>query len=118
MSLVGKYALEFVFTDNHSDDGTFDEIVRLATLDSRVRGLRFRRNFGFQRSILEGLRRARGDAAIGLDADLQDPPQPASGVPPSLGGEGNAVVDGFGKKRPDPWHINLARRLFYRVASG
>jgi glycosyltransferase involved in cell wall biosynthesis len=108
------YALEFVFTDNHSDDGTFDEIVRLAAADPRVRGFRFSRNYGFQRSILEGLRRAAGDAAIELDADLQDPPE----IIPEflrLWREGYAVVYGVRKKRPDPWHVALARRVFYRA---
>jgi glycosyltransferase involved in cell wall biosynthesis len=115
--LRDRYDLEFVFTDNHSDDGTFDEIVRLAALDPRVRGFRFSRNFGFQRSILEGLRQARGAAAIEMDADLQDPPEL---IPEflRLWEDGNAVVYGVRKKRPDQWHVALARRAFYRIVDG
>jgi dolichol-phosphate mannosyltransferase len=58
------FDFELVFTDNHSSDGTFDVIASLATSDPRIRAYRFSRNFGFQRSILEGYRRARGDAAV------------------------------------------------------
>jgi dolichol-phosphate mannosyltransferase len=114
--LNGQYEVEFVFTDNRSSDGTFDEIVRLAALDPRIRAYRFSRNFGYQRSILEGLRQARGDAAIEMDADLQDPPEL---IPEflRLWEEGHAVVYGVREKRPDPWHIGALRRAFYRIAN-
>ncbi len=65
---------EIIFTDNHSSDGTFEQLKKVATIDSQVRVLRFARNFGFQRSILTGYRYARGDAAIQIDCDLEDPP--------------------------------------------
>ena len=68
------YDCELLFTDNHSTDDTFAQLQALADRDSRVRVLRFSRNFGFQRSILTGYLNARGDAAIQIDADLQDPP--------------------------------------------
>jgi dolichol-phosphate mannosyltransferase len=114
-SLPG-YDLELIFTDNHSTDGTFDEIVRLASLDKRIRAYRFSRNFGFQRSILEGYRKARGDAAVQIDADLQDPPELIARFI-ELWEQGNAVVYGVRVKRPDPWHVNLARKAFYRFAA-
>lgn len=110
------YDFELVFTDNHSTDGTFDEIARLAAADPRIRAFRFSRNFGFQRSILEGYRRAAGDAAIQLDADLQDPPELIDRFI-ELWEAGNAVVYGVRVKRPDPWHIDLARKGFYRLAN-
>jgi len=36
-----RYDFELLFTDNHSTDGTFEIIQRLAATDDRVRGLRF-----------------------------------------------------------------------------
>lgn len=110
------YDFELVFTDNHSTDGTFDEIARLAAIDPRIRAFRFSRNFGFQRSILEGYRQARGAAAVQIDADLQDPPE-LIGRFLELWEAGNAVVYGVRAKRPDPWHITLARKGFYRLAN-
>lgn len=72
-ALQGRYRFEFLFTDNHSTDRTFDEIRSLSNGDPRIRCLRFSRNFGFQRSILTGYRAAHGAAAVQIDADLQDP---------------------------------------------
>src|SRR5438105_6450178 len=70
-----RYEWEFVFTDNRSTDGTFARLAALARDDRRVGVLRFSRNFGFQRSIWTGYVHARGQAAIQLDCDLQDPPE-------------------------------------------
>src|SRR5258707_10786121 len=65
---------EIIFTDNHSTDRTFEKLEIIAAQDLNVRVLRFSRNFGFQRSILAGYQSARGDAAIQIDCDLEDPP--------------------------------------------
>src|SRR5947209_2901301 len=73
--VTGGYSWEFIFTDNCSTDRTFECLERLAARDPRVRVYRFSRNFGFQRSILTGYRLARGDAAVQIDCDLQDPPE-------------------------------------------
>lgn len=70
-----KYDFEFVFTDNHSEDSSWEDLRSLSQIDPRVRGVRFSKDFGFQNSILENYRICRGDAVIQLDADLQDPPE-------------------------------------------
>src|SRR6267142_1923165 len=44
-SVADRYALEIIFTDNHSDDKSFEIISRLGQSDKRVRGMRFTRNF-------------------------------------------------------------------------
>ena len=41
----------------------------------RVRGLRLSRNFGQHAAITAGLASARGDYAVVMDCDLQDPPE-------------------------------------------
>jgi dolichol-phosphate mannosyltransferase len=67
--------LEFVFSDNHSNDKTWPMLSALAEKDDRVRAIRFSKNFGFQRSILANYMHTRGDAVMQIDADLQDPPE-------------------------------------------
>lgn len=42
--MADRCSLEFVFTDNHSDDGTWALLSAIAATDSRVRVLRFSRN--------------------------------------------------------------------------
>src|SRR5215469_17551614 len=59
---IGRYDIEFVFTDNHSEDGTFRILCDLGARDLRVKVVRFNRNYGFQRSLLTGYRHAAGDA--------------------------------------------------------
>lgn len=113
-TIADRYDFELIFTDNHSTDGTFDEVARIAAGDPRVRAFRFSRNFGFQRSILEGYRRARGAAAVQVDADLQDPPEL---IPAFLQRweAGAAVVYGIRQKRPEGAVVSLERKAFYRL---
>jgi glycosyltransferase involved in cell wall biosynthesis len=109
-----RYQWEFVFTDNCSADRTFELLERLAARDPRVRVYRFTRNFGFQRSILTGYRLARGDAAVQIDCDLQDPPELILDFL-SLWERGYKVVYGVRRSRPESAFLCVARRSFYRI---
>src|SRR6516162_5767265 len=73
--LTEKYDFEFLFTDDGSTDRSYELLWRHAQQDHRIRVLRLSRNFGFQRNVLTNFLNARGDAALELDADLQDPPE-------------------------------------------
>ncbi|HXD19202.1 MAG TPA: glycosyltransferase family 2 protein [Vicinamibacterales bacterium] len=68
-------AWEWIVIDDHSHDRTFDVISELSRRDARVRGLRFARRSGSHIAIACGIDQARGDAAVVLAADLQDPPE-------------------------------------------
>lgn len=114
-TLASRYDFELLFTDNHSTDATFERLADLARADPRVRVLRFSRNFGFQRSIATNYRHARGDAAMQLDADLQDPPE-LLGEFLALWEQGYKVVYGVRRSRPEESAaLHVARRLFYRI---
>lgn len=67
-------AWEMVIVDDGSRDDTFERIRDIARRDPRIKGLRFSRNFGKEAALLAGLRAARGDAVVTIDADLQHPP--------------------------------------------
>jgi glycosyltransferase involved in cell wall biosynthesis len=112
--LEDRYDFDILFTDNHSTDETFSILRRLAAKDRRVRALRFSRNFGFQRSILTGYNYARGDAAIQMDCDLQDPP---ALIPVFLSKweEGYQVVYGERRSRKESVWSSLSRKIFYRL---
>jgi dolichol-phosphate mannosyltransferase len=66
---------EWVVVDDHSPDATFEVLQHLAAADARVRAVRFSRNFGSHKAILCGLGEARGDCAVVICSDLQDPPE-------------------------------------------
>lgn len=65
---------EIVLVDDGSTDDSFRIIEDLAAKDERIRGLRLGRNEGHQSALMLGIRCARGDVVITLDADLQHPP--------------------------------------------
>jgi dolichol-phosphate mannosyltransferase len=112
--LKDTYDFEIIFTDNHSDDSTFDVLKELNAHDKRVRVYRFSRNFGYQHSILEGYRRAEGEAVIQLDCDLEDPP---SLIPTflNLWEKEYQVVYGIRKVRKESYFLKKTRHLFYRL---
>jgi polyisoprenyl-phosphate glycosyltransferase len=66
---------EIIYVDDGSTDATPELMRELQTQDSRVRIVRFSRNFGHQIAITAGLEHASGDAVAIIDADLQDPPE-------------------------------------------
>ncbi len=66
---------EIVYVDDGSTDATSELLRELRAHDSRIRVIRFSRNFGHQVAITAGLEHASGDAVAIIDADLQDPPE-------------------------------------------
>lgn len=111
-----RYEIEVIFVDDGSSDGSWDEIERLASADGRVRGIRFRRNFGKAAALDAGFGSARGEIVFTLDADLQDDPREIPRFLEKLretddGGELD-VVSGWKQVRHDPWHKVGPSRVF------
>jgi dolichol-phosphate mannosyltransferase len=112
--LEDQWDYELIFTDNHSEDGTYERLVDMAETDHHIRCFRFSRNFGFQRSILSGFRLSRGVAAMQIDCDLQDPPD----LIPTflrLWAAGYKVVYGIRRKRDEFALLSWMRGTFYRM---
>lgn len=65
---------EILYVNDGSKDGTSDEVKKLHALDERVHLISFSRNFGKESAIYAGLQKSKGDYAVLMDADLQDPP--------------------------------------------
>ncbi|MBV1927067.1 MAG: glycosyltransferase family 2 protein, partial [Rhodobacteraceae bacterium] len=109
-----EYEPEFIFTDNHSDDRTFDILSDIAAEDARVRVIRFSRNVGYQASVLTAYRAATGACAVQLDCDLQDPPEL---IPQMLDTwrQGYHVVYGVRRSLPDGPIVAASRRAFYAL---
>ena len=66
---------EIVYVNDGSKDKTQEILNNLFAKDKHVRILVLRRNFGLQGALCAGLALADGDAAVTIDADLQDPPE-------------------------------------------
>jgi polyisoprenyl-phosphate glycosyltransferase len=72
---IPELTWEWIIVDDHSRDETFAVITELTKRDSRIRGIRFARNFGSHTALTCGLHYAKGDCAAIMAADLQDPPE-------------------------------------------
>lgn len=107
--------IEIVFVDDGSKDNTWNIIERLAQRDERVVGLRLSRNFGHQSAIGAGLERARGDAVVVLDADLQDPPQVVREMLDKWRAGAQVVAAQRLRRQGESWFKKSVGFLFYRL---
>lgn len=109
-----SYELEIIFVDDGSTDTSWQLVEELAATDPRIRGIRFRRNFGKAPALSAGFAAAQGDLVFTMDADLQDDP---SEIPQFLKAMDNDldVVSGWKKVRHDPWHKVGPSRIFNRL---
>lgn len=103
--------IEIVFVDDGSTDTSWATVLDLAKADPRVRGVKFRRNFGKAAALAAGFKEARGATIVTLDADLQDDPHE---IPRFLAAlqSGLDVVSGWKKVRHDPIHKVFPSRVF------
>jgi glycosyltransferase involved in cell wall biosynthesis len=104
---------EVVFVDDGSTDGSWDEIVRLGSLDPRIRGLRLRRNLGKSAALAVGVASSSGPVLATLDGDLQDDP---AELPAMIARLTDAdFVAGHKAERKDPLGKRLPSRVFNAV---
>lgn len=115
---LGK-SYEIIFIDDGSTDNSFKILKGIHEGDSKVRIIKFRRNFGQTPAIRAGFEHATGDVIIMMDADLQNDPKDIPRLLDKLD-EGFDVVSGWRKNRRDPLFTkkipsrlsnHLARRL-------
>lgn len=111
-------AVEFLFVDDGSQDGSWSVVSNLAKRDPRVRAIRFRRNFGKAAALTAGFEATQGDRVFTLDADLQDDPAEIPNFLRRLDDGGFDVVSGWKKTRHDPWHKVYPSRVFNWMVSG
>jgi glycosyltransferase involved in cell wall biosynthesis len=70
-----NYDFEVIIVENGSWDSTFEKLVKVHKGDNRFKIVQLSRNFGCDGGITAGLKYAKGDAAVIMNADLQDPPE-------------------------------------------
>jgi glycosyltransferase involved in cell wall biosynthesis len=103
---------EIVFIDDGSSDKSWQVIEELSSLDSHVRGIRFRRNFGKSAALSSGFKAAQGRVVITMDADLQDSPEEIPELYRMITHDGFDLVSGWKKRRHDPITKTVPSRLF------
>jgi glycosyltransferase involved in cell wall biosynthesis len=108
------YTYEHLFIDNASTDRTVAILREIAARDPNVRIIVNTRNFGHIRSPYHALLQCRGEAVIGLVADLQDPPEL---IPEFLAKweQGYKVVLGVKTASEEPWLMSAIRKRYYAL---
>jgi glycosyltransferase involved in cell wall biosynthesis len=108
---------EMIVVDDGSHDQTFMRLSELAAADPRIKSIRLSRNFGKEAALLAGLRAARGDAVVTIDADLQHPPRLIPGMIDAWR-KGSMVVDAVKRSRQnDRMLTRLRARVFNSLLS-
>lgn len=107
--------MEVLYIDDGSRDGTAAEVKKLREQDERVHLVSFSRNFGKEAAMFAGLEKAKGDYAVIMDVDLQDPP---SLLPEMFAGleEGyDSVATRRVSRKGEPPIRSFFARRFYRL---
>ena len=121
-SLNGKNLdFEIIYIDEGSTDNSWS-IINDLSINNRVCGLKFQRNYGKSMALLAGFKRAQGNIVITMDADLQDDPNEIYPLFQIITEQNLDLVSGWKKKRYDSIIFkNIPSKLFNwaaRKASG
>jgi glycosyltransferase involved in cell wall biosynthesis len=116
-ALEPRFTYEVIFVDDGSTDKSWKVISELAETDTRIFGIRFRRNYGKSTALQKGFERARGQYIATMDADLQDDPREVPLMIDQLNDESLDLVSGWKKVRHDPISKTIPSRFFNKVTS-
>ena len=115
--VANGYSFEVIFVNDGSTDGSWEVIEKLHCENpERVKGIKFRRNYGKSPALYCGFKEAQGDVVITMDADLQDSPDEIPGLYKMIIEEGYDLVSGYKQKRYDPLSKTLPTKLFNATA--
>lgn len=114
-----KIDYEIIYVDDGSKDRSFALLENLATQDTRIKVIKFRKNHGQTAAMSAAIDVSNGEIIVPLDADLQNDPQDIPNLLRKIA-EGYDVVSGWRKKRKDTFITRklpsvLANHLISRV---
>ncbi len=110
------FSYEVIFVDDGSSDNSWNMVTALKQKNDRIKGIKFRRNYGKSPALHCAFKVAQGDVVVTLDADLQDSPDEIPALYEMITKEGYDLVSGWKKKRYDPISKTLPTKLFNATA--
>jgi dolichol-phosphate mannosyltransferase len=112
MNTCNNYDFEVIIVENGSWDSSFEKLLLIHVEDPRFKIVQLSRNFECDGGIAAGLQYVKGDAAVIMNADLQDPPE----MIPSFierWEKGNEIVYGIIEQREG---VPFLRKFLSRAA--
>jgi polyisoprenyl-phosphate glycosyltransferase len=113
-NLSGRYAVNLLFLNNASTDGTLQEIEQIRRVWPETYVLTTSKNVGYHASLECGLRNVEADLIIFIDVDCEDPPEMILQFV-AKHEEGSDIVYGERVDREEPRILKGIRKLFYRL---
>ena len=107
--------VEIIYVDDGSKDKTVEKVKELAGKDKRVHLVSFSRNFGKEAAIYAGLQKAKGDYAVLMDCDLQDPPSLLPEMFRNMDEGYDSVATRRVSRKGEPPIRSFFARMFYRI---
>ncbi|MBO6515666.1 MAG: glycosyltransferase [Bacteroidia bacterium] len=111
------FSYEILFIDDGSTDDSWSVVEELRASDDRIKGIRFRRNYGKSAALNEGFKYTDGNVVITMDADLQDSPEEIPELYDMVVNQQYDLVSGWKKKRYDPLSKTIPTKIYNYVTS-
>lgn len=112
--LAPRYDCEAIIIENGSHDRTYEKLLAIREKDARFKILKLSRNFRTDGGMTAGLQYAKGDAAVLMCADLEDPPHVVHQFLEKWE-QGYQNVYGIIKRRQGNWLRRFNSKMFYLV---
>nr|BAD81051.1 glycosyltransferase [Levilactobacillus brevis] len=115
-TVLGQRA-DILIVDDGSMDHTWDIIEKLHAMNSRVRGLRFSRNFGHQSALIAGMSEVvkTADMIVTIDADLQDDPDKIGDMVDAYADGADIVYGVRNNRETDSWFKRTTAQGYYKT---
>lgn len=109
-----EYDFEILLVDDGSKDQTLDQMLLFQKEYPALVGvITLTRNFGLEGAVYAGLQKAKGDAAIVMDADLQDPPSLIPAMVQKWEDGSDIIIAKRSKRIHDSWFKRFTAKIYY-----
>ena len=112
--LIEEVHAEVIFLDNNSSDNSYEIITNFKELNSEVISVKYTKDIGYEKSVMNGLRISGGDAIVVLDSDLQDPPKLIIDFV-DFWKNGYLIVAGLRENSDENFFKKFLRRFYYFI---
>lgn len=113
---IAGYDHEILLIDDGSQDNTYNEMLRMQEKHPKEIGVVYEtRNYGLEGAVSAGLRTSRGDIAVVMDADLQDPPELIVDMLKKIEEGADIVVGSRINRSNDSFTKKFTAGLYYKI---